>query len=380
MVMKRYWQFKLYLVFLALLYSQTTQAQEIKLSKSIDRTFDVEDRMNLEISNKYGNVIIDTWPRNEVSVKIEILAYGKDKSAAEKLMDRAEFDFKHSDDFLEIESVFDRKKSFFKDLVNSIGDYSASLLSKHKLQVNYEMQIPENTASITIKNRFGDVHMSSIDARLNLTVAHGDVKLTNMQDYSRLNLNYGKARIKDAGELNIVLKGAELELDNIHKLDLKSSSSKVKIGTVTYADLESTNDEIEIMEVRDITGEVNFSNVKIQHLIESCRLPQNYGELEIESIDPNFTNIRLTGKSTDYNLNFVKNSSFKLSVYARDDKLVIDDISGKLEKRYVDEKTKFVQLNGQVGSESTDQKLNINAQNGEVKIGFTDVLPETYNK
>ena len=378
--MKRYWQYKLYLVFLALMYSQSIQAQETKLSKSIDRNFDVTERMNLEISNKYGNVIIETWPKNEVSVKIEILAYGKDDNAAERLMDRVEFDFKHSDDFLEIESVFDRKKSFFKDLINSIGDYSASLMSKHKLQVNYELQIPENAASITITNRFGDVHLSSLDARLNLTIAHGDVKLNNMQDYSRLNLNYGKARIKDAGELNIALKGAELELDNIYKLDLKSSSSKVKIGAVTHADLESTNDEIEITEVRDITGEVNFSNVKIQYLVESCRLPQNYGELEIENIDPNFKSIRLNGKSTDYKLDFMKNSSFQVSIYARDDKLMFEDAPGKLEKRYMDEKTKFVQLNGYVNSESTEQKLNINAQNGEVNIGFTEVLPETYNK
>ncbi|MCK5278772.1 MAG: hypothetical protein KAK04_09540, partial [Cyclobacteriaceae bacterium] len=144
---------------MAVLFCHDIRAQETKLSKSIDKTFEVSGRLSLEITNKYGNVIIETWPRNEVSLKIEIIAYGKDGSAAEKLMDRVEFDFKHSSDFLEVESVFDRKKSFFKDLLNAVGDYSASLLSKHKLQVNYELNIPETTASITIDNRFGDIHL-----------------------------------------------------------------------------------------------------------------------------------------------------------------------------------------------------------------------------
>ncbi|MCK5370553.1 MAG: hypothetical protein KAQ62_18450, partial [Cyclobacteriaceae bacterium] len=179
--MKRYLQFKIYLVLMAILFCHDTWAQETKLSKSINKTFEVSDDLNLEVINKYGNVIIDTWPRNEVSLKIEIIAYGKDGNTAEKLMDRVEFDFKHSNDFLEIESVFDRKKSFFKDLVNAVGDYSASLLSKHKLQVNYELNIPESTASITIDNRFGDIHLGDVKGRLNIKLAHGNLRANKIE-------------------------------------------------------------------------------------------------------------------------------------------------------------------------------------------------------
>ena len=111
-IMKRHWQYNVYLALAALLIGHNTIAQETKLSKSINKRFEANERLNLEINNKYGNVIIDTWPDKAVSLKIEILAYGKDESAAEKLMDRVEFDFKQSDDYLEIVSVFDRKKSF----------------------------------------------------------------------------------------------------------------------------------------------------------------------------------------------------------------------------------------------------------------------------
>jgi len=365
---------------MALLICHDIRAQETKLSKSIDKTFDVSNRLNLEITNKYGNVIIETWSKNEVSLKIEILAYGKDENSAEKLMDRVEFDFKHSDEFLEIESVFDRKKSFFKDLINAVGDYSASLLSKHKLQVNYELTIPESTASITIDNRFGDVHLSDIDGRVNLTIAHGNLRANELKDYARLTMNYGKSKIKNINEVNMSLKGAELELEYVGKLNLNSSSSTIVIGKVMVIDLESTNDKIEINEVSDISGSANFTEMSISYLTDRCRLNQSYGEMIIKNIHESFISIRLNGKSTDYTLSFSKRSSFKIRIYARDDKLTIADFPGHREKRYMDDKSKFVRVTGTFGSSSDERKLNIDAQNGEVSIDFIEVLPETYNK
>jgi hypothetical protein len=357
---------------MALIFCHDGWAQEIKITKSIDKTFKVDDRLNLEITNKYGNVIIDTWSKNEVSLKIEILAYGKDRDAAEKLMDRVEFDFKQASDFLQVESVFDRKKSFFKDLINTVGDYSASLLSNHKLQVNYELNIPESAASVTVDNRFGDVHLGDIEGRITVTLAHGNLKANKMVDYSRVNINYGNAKIQEINEGRISLKGAELELDFGQKIDLESSSSTITIGKVSIFDLQSTNDKININEVRDISGSANFTELAVGTMNESCRLNQSYGGMKISYIPNSFTSIRLDGKSTDYELNFSNKSSFESRIYTRDDKINLADYPGQREKRYVDEKSKFVQITGYFGSKNSDHNVNIDAQNGEVKIDFID--------
>jgi len=378
--MKRHRLFKIYLILMTLLICHDSWAQETKLSKSIDKTFKVSDRVNIEITNKYGNVIIDTWSRNEVSLKIEILAFGKDESAADKLMDRVEFDFKHSDDFLEVESVFDRKKSFFKDLVNAVGDYSASLLSKHKLQINYELSIPASTSSISVDNKFGDVHIGEVEGRVNVTIAHGNLRVSKLVDYSRLSMNYGIAKIHEINEANISLKGAELEVEYVGKLNLNSSSSTVTVGKAGSIDLESTNDNIKIVEVHDISGSANFTEMSISYLSEICRLDQSYGGMTIKNIPGDFKSVRLSGKSTDYKLRFSNDASFETRIYARDDKLSIKEFPGLREKRYMDDKSKFVQVTGNFGKSTTESKLNIDAQNGEVSIEFIDILPETYNK
>ena len=376
----RHLLFETSLALMSIIISQKLVAQETKLSKSIDKSFKVVERMSLEITNKYGAVIIDTWPRDEVSLKIEILAYGKDESSAEKLMDRVEFDFKHSSDFLEVESVFDRKKSFFKDLVNAVSDYSASLLSKHKLQVNYELIIPENTTSITVDNRFGDVHLTDVKGRLTVKVAHGNFRGNKLKDYARLNISYGKAKIAEINQANVILKGAEMDVGNAGKIDLKSSSSTIIIDRINELDLESTNDKIEIEEIFDLNGKANFTDLQILRMNEICRLNQSYGEMSIKKVPDSFNSIRLNGKSTDYQLTVSHQSGCEIRIFARDDKLNISGYSGKLEKKYTDDKSKFVQVTGDIGKNIFDRKLHIDAQNGEVSIDFIDVQPATYNK
>jgi hypothetical protein len=169
-------------------------------------------------------------------------------------------------------------------------------------------------------------------------------------------------------------------LEHVQKLNLKSSSSKARIGTMNNADIESTNDQIDIEEVRDISGDADFTEIRIGQLTESCRLNQSYGGLEIKGINSDFKSVRLNGKSTDYELYFAKDAHFEVSIYARDDKLKMDEFPGQIEKRYVDEKTKFVSVKGHTGKSGDDRRLNIDAQNGEVNIGFKSVVSETYNK
>jgi hypothetical protein len=354
--------------------------QEIKLSKSIDRSFAVSDGLNIEITNKYGSVIIDTWDQNEVALKIEILAYGKDESSAEGLMERVEFDFKYTNDFLGIESVFDRKKSFFRDLMYAVGDYSASLLSKHKLQINYELTIPESIGAVSIDNKFGDVHLGDVEGKVDLTIAHGDLRGSNFNDFSSLHASYGKVRIKKINEADVSLKGAELDVEFAGKLNLSTSSSSVTIGEVLVVDLESTNDEIQIASVRDISGSANFSDISISYLTETCRIDQNYGSMHVKHLQGSFRSMKLHGKSTDYRITISDAANFDSKIYARDDKLTIRDFPGKREKRFMDDNSKFVQVSGIFGLTASESTLQIDAQKGEVFIDFEETPVDAHNK
>ena len=116
--------FSLALIILIGVNSFSLPLQDTKLQKTISRDFKAPEGRSLEITNKYGDLIINTWDKDSIKVEIEITAYGKNDDAAEKLMNRIDFDFDQSLNYIEIETVFDRKSGFFQELWNDISDYS----------------------------------------------------------------------------------------------------------------------------------------------------------------------------------------------------------------------------------------------------------------
>jgi len=127
--------------------------------KTVSRKFKVPHTVNVNLINKYGPVIVNTWDVDSVKIDIEVTAYGKTSSEAYKILDRVDFDFFYNRDFLKIETVLDRKAGFFKELWRDIGDYSKTLLSKTKMRIEIEIYIPAYS-NLTIENKFGDIYFS----------------------------------------------------------------------------------------------------------------------------------------------------------------------------------------------------------------------------
>ncbi len=368
-------------ILVMLMFSELCSAQEIRLTKSIDRTFNVAAGVSLDVTNKYGNIVVNTWDENKIQVKIEITAFGKDEDDAEHIMDRVEFDFHQSGNFLTIESVFDRNSSFIKELFNSIGDYSKTILSKSKLMVNYDVSIPVNAGSIKLDNKFGDVFLNEFAGRSFITLSHGNLKANELSGFSELNLNYGDAHIKSLADTKMDLKGMDIEVDEINNGDVNCGSSEITVGSIDNLTLSSTNDKIQIDEIAQLTGNANFSEIRIHKLLNSCKISQNYGELEIAYIEPNFDNITFYGKSTDYNIHIGKPSNFSVDLTAKEENLRATGLIKNLQKQYIDEKNKFVRYTGKIGSTTNVQRLLfMDAMNGEVDINLVNQSIETMNK
>ena len=69
---------------------------DAKLTKTVSRSFKVLPETELEINNKYGDVIINDWDQDSVSIVITITAFGKDDEAAKRLIDRTATNFNTS--------------------------------------------------------------------------------------------------------------------------------------------------------------------------------------------------------------------------------------------------------------------------------------------
>ncbi len=347
------------------------QGQNTTLVKTLNQHFKVKSNVSFEINNKYGDIIVNGWDKNEFDVKIKLTTYGKTDDDTRKLMDRVEFDFNVADEFVIIETIMDRNKGLLSEFFSSIGDYSKTLMNKNELDIDFEIWLPR-TASVDLVNKFGDVVINDIYGKISVEQAHGNFKSNDITNLARINVNYGNIRINSFKSGSISIKGGELELQQAEKVKVDSRQSQLYLKKINNLTLESTSDRIRISEVFTISGTASFSNFDIYRLTGSCNIDQSYGELILHSVHPGFSTINLVGKSTDYNISLPPGQSIDLDLRAREDRLLFKEKPHDFSKTYTDEKEKTVHVTGYYGKNpSPVSKLTLNSTSGEVSVNFS---------
>lgn len=346
-----------------------TGDNDTKVTKTINESFLLPKNGNVEIHNKYGQIVILNSDTDSVTVKIEVVAYGKDRSSANKIMNRVDFDFSQTNQYLTLETVLDRKSGAFKELWNSIGDYSKTLLSKNKLEINYEIAIPRS-ATITLNNKFGDVYIHERDKKVEIAISHGNLRANDFNATSKISVSYGDARIKHltAGELRF--KASDATIQSLGMVKILSSSSEINITKVEELQIDSRSDKnIEIEEAGHIKGKMIFSKINVETLNKGVDLGLSYSDITIDEVPFNFSIIRINGKSSDIDIEFNANTYMELDIEGDDEDLNLPGIG--LTREVLDKKRGTVQYKGLIGKKTNYKgNVDIKAQGGSVRIGI----------
>lgn len=353
---------------------------DTKLTKTIERDFSMPKNGYLELINKYGQIVINTWSKDSVTVKVKITAYGKDYDDAEKMLDRVDIDFRATSPYLTIETILDRKSGFFKEVWNNISDYSKTLLSKNKIEIDYEIFMPE-TVAIDIENKFGDIYMHEVSGKCNINLMHGNLRANKFNASSTIEVGYGDVRIKQLTGGLLVLKGVEADIAKLGSVEVRSSSSQIHIKEAERITLDSRSDQrFNIDRITTLEGKVTFSKIEIQEMEKTLDMDMNYGELRVKSIPFSFNKINVAGKYTDITLDFMPNSYLEVDISAKEESLFLPRENVKLDKMYTDDKQKYVRVRGRIGSKTNyPGHVYINSPGGDVTINLS-ALQHSVNK
>jgi len=337
--------------------------------KTVSRKFKVPHTVNVKLINKYGPVIVNTWNVDSVKIDIEVTAYGKTSSEAYKILDRVDFDFFYNRDFLKIETVLDRKASFFKELWRDIGDYSKTLLSKTKMRIEFEIYIPAYS-NLTIENKFGDIYLDEMFGELSVDLSYGNLRANNLSNNSAVSVSFGEARIKTFDRGRVELKASTMDIEKTGNLEITSSSSTLTINQANVLKVDSRSDKrLQFDTVNRLIGSSNFSKIYVGNLAQEIVMETVFGELIIEDIGIHFNQVDVNGKATDVRLHFSPESYFTVDIEAREDKLQLPSGAVNLDTNYIDERKKFVEVSGTVGKPSNNpSKVKVNVQNGDLYI------------
>ena len=138
--MKKIRLLKYKVVGLCMLFAITSMAggQDDK-KKYVEKNYNVSATTKLQIENKFGDVEINSWEKNEFDIKVEIIGKGRNEERSQRILDAIEIDITEGSG----EIVFETEVG---NLKNKNGE---------GFEINYTIYMPD-TNPLEIKNSFGD--------------------------------------------------------------------------------------------------------------------------------------------------------------------------------------------------------------------------------
>jgi len=284
------------------------RAQSVSESRTLEKTFVVNEEMTLDVTNKYGKIHLSKSNSDSVFIRIEMNASASKSSKLRKLIDGVSFDLTSTNHFVIAETRFNKGPI---NLIEGIRSLTNNIISSEsKLDIDYYIYAP-SYMNIKIDNRYGDVYIESTEADINVKIINGDLKAEDLWGNSSFDLSFCNATISSLIKARMEISYGDLYLSSAESLNLYSTSSKIDIADIEELVSESKRDKYFIKGLTSLEGNSYFTDYNIDVLREKVNMTTRYGNINIEMIPSTFNIISLESSFTGVFLNVKPDASFK---------------------------------------------------------------------
>jgi hypothetical protein len=182
--------------------------------RTISKTYAASGN-SLNIDNQFGDIKITTWDKNEIKVDIHIEASSTDKQFAEKTFERLDVKDKQEGKEITLTTVVAELDLHCKNCSNT-------------MRVDYEIQMPASN-KLSIENSFGHITLPDYTGPVSIKSEYGGVTAGKMSKLEKLEVGFGKAKLKDLSNADVKFSYTSINIDNL------SGSNKIKMEFCPYS-------------------------------------------------------------------------------------------------------------------------------------------------
>jgi hypothetical protein len=337
--------------------SLTLSAEEV--TKEFHKEFTAGAK-TLEISNKYGDVVIQKWDKDQVVIDVLVTVELPNREKAERLISYIDVQFSEGTNTMSAKTVIEDKFNF-----TGWGD-------SRKFSIDYTVNMPVGT-DLTLSNKYGNTDIDELHGLMSLDIKYGNLnagKLTrgNVKPLSRLNLAYGKGSIDEAGWLDLTIRyTGSMEIGKSQALLIDSKYSKLIIGETSSIVGESKYDNLRIETINNLVLDNGYTETNIGTLTKKLNYTGSYGSFSVETIPAGFETLEVETHYMGVRLGIDESASYKLDARVSYGGLKYYEDAFKTQRRIIENNSHEVA--GIVGDEeSPSSRVNITASYGSVKL------------
>jgi hypothetical protein len=349
----------LVLVFSICLISAGLFAQEV--SKEFHKEYTAGPSTTLDISNRYGNVVVETSDQNQVTIDVKVTVELPSRERAQKLLEYIDVQFSEEGSLIKAKTVIDDKFNF-----SGWGSGSK------RFSINYKVKMPSGI-NFNLTNRYGNSELEEIKGLVNLDIKYGDLTADNLsrgndKPLNSLSLAYGKADIASAGWLDATIRYAgSFVINKCQALLLDSKYSKIQIEDISSVVAETKYDKLEIENINNLVLNAGYTDINVGELAKKLKFEGGYGSLTVDRIPAGFELIETDSRYIGVRLGIESGASYELDARTSYGDLKFDESNFQHQRRIVENNSS--ETSGIVGKESSpESKVKVTASYGSVKL------------
>jgi hypothetical protein len=337
----------------------TLSAEEV--TKEFHKEYKAGSNTTLDINNKYGDVVIQSWDKDQVVIDVKITVDLPNQEKAQKLISYIDVVFNESTNLISAKTVIDDKFSF-----TGWGG------ENKKFSIDYNIKMPAATA-LTLVNKYGNSDIDELNGLVNMDIRYGNLtagKLTrgNVKPMNSLDLSYVNGSIEEAGWLDLTIRyTGSFDITKCQALLLDSKYSKLSIGETSSMVGESKYDNIRINKINNLVLENGYCDVNVGELTKKLTYNGSYGSFSIENIPAGFEMIDTDTRYMGVKLGIAETASYRLDAKLSYGGLKYNEDKFRNQKRIIENNKS--EISGTIGDDSAPTSMvNISSTYGSVRL------------
>ncbi|MDR0429702.1 MAG: hypothetical protein LBH58_04405 [Tannerellaceae bacterium] len=268
--------------------------------KEINQSFPISTDGKLVVDNRYGNVTVTHWSKNEVSIRVVIESKARSESEAQRGLDRVNVQIQKSGN-----TVY-AKTSLIDQSGNS---------GNHRININYYISIPFKLA-VNISQKYGSINLpEKNEGKCELEVKYGNIIAGSFTLPLKIDAGYSNINLNEVQDLRMDLSYCgNVDVNNGGNLNIDSKYSNLKMGNVGKLKLEQKYSNLTMQKADKVSMDIKYSEIKIGHVKEEIDIDElSYSTLTINELSSNFKRIKVEAKYGTLNLSIPSNASFNVN-------------------------------------------------------------------
>ncbi len=303
--------YRLSLLSAAIILIGTISLTGQEVTKDFSKTFTLKPKMGVVLANRYGDVTIETWDKNDVVIDVKVTVELSSVERSEKLISLINIEFFESDTALGARTILDDK---FSSVTRGSGT--------NRFSIDYTVKMP-GKADLDISNRYGNINMADYPGRLTVDVRYGNfvaLKLMrgNEKPINAISISYGKGTIEEANWLSVVARYTSgLSITRVQAMTLDSRYSKAIIDNAGSIVGVLKYDNLTIGEINNLSIEAGYTPIKVENLKKTLDLTTKYGSFSALKVPAGFEDINIEAGYTGISLGIDPVAQYRLEVKTR---------------------------------------------------------------